>query len=189
MREDAGMLVVVGRIGRSHGVRGEVSVELRTDEPDARFAVGARLQADGPRPRRLTIKSVRPHSGRLLIAFDEVVNRTQAELLRGATLSAEIEADRRPDDPEEFYDRQLVGLEVHSGQVGAVGQVVGVVHLPLQDLLSIRRADGCEVMVPFVAELVPEVDLAAGTLRVVDRPGLLNPDDERAADLRIPGDG
>jgi 16S rRNA processing protein RimM len=187
MREDAAMLVVVGRIGRGHGVRGEVSVELRTDEPEARFAVGASLHTDGP--RKLTIRSVRPHLGRLLIAFDEVVDRERAETLRGATLSAEVEAHERPDDPEEYYDRQLVGLEVHAAESGAVGQVVGVVHLPLQDLLTIRRTDGREVMVPFVAELVPEVDLVAGTLRVADRPGLLHPDDDRAAELPVPGDG
>lgn len=183
------MLVVVGRIGRSHGIRGEVSVELRTDEPDARFAVGASLQADGRRPRRLTIKSVRPHSGRLLIAFDEVVDRTGAEALRGATLSAEITADRRPDDPEEFYDRQLIGLQVRSTEGNAVGEVTGVVHLPLQDVLSVRRADGRDVLVPFVMELVPEVDLATGTLRVADRPGLLDPDDDREADHPVLGNG
>jgi 16S rRNA processing protein RimM len=183
------MWVVVGRIGRSHGVRGEVSVELRTDEPETRFAVGAQIRTDGRRPRRLTIRSVRPHARRLLVAFDEVGDRAQSESLRGAILSAEVEEDQRPDDPEEFYDRQLVGLQVHSAEVGAVGQVVAVVHLPQQDLLSIRRTDGREVMVPFVAQLVPEVDLVAGTLRVADRPGLLNPDDDHAADLRVPGDG
>lgn len=181
------MLVVVGRIGRSHGVRGELSVELRTDEPDKRFAVGASLQTEGPRSRRLTIRSVRPHSGRLLVAFDEVCDRSDAEALRGAILSAEIEADQRPDDPEEFYDRQLIGLHVRVNDGGAVGEVTGVVHLPLQDALSVRRADGREVLVPFVAELVPEVDLASGTLRVADRPGLLDPDDDRAADQTISG--
>ena len=183
------MLVVVGRIGRSHGVRGEVSVELRTDEPDKRFAVGASLQTEGPRSRRLTIRSVRPHSGRVLVAFDEVRDRSAAEALRGAILSAEIEADQRPDDPEEFYDRQLIGLHVWVTDRGAVGEVTGVVHLPLQDALSVRRADGREVLVPFVTELVPEVDLASGTLRVSDRPGLLDPDDEREADQTISGNG
>jgi 16S rRNA processing protein RimM len=183
------MWVVIGRIGRSHGVRGEVSVEARTDEPETRFAVGAQIQAEGRPPRRLTIRAARPHAGRLLVAFEEVGDRAQAESLRGAILSADVEEDQRPEDPEEFYDRQLVGLEVHSAQDGAVGKVVGVVHLPMQDLLTIRRPDGCDVMVPFVAELVPEVDLIAGTLRVADRPGLLNPDEDRAADLRVPDDG
>jgi 16S rRNA processing protein RimM len=183
------MLVVVGRVGRSHGVRGEVSVELRTDEPEERFAMGGSLLTDGPRLRRLTVRSVRPHSGRLLVAFDEVRDRAEADALRGAVLSAEIEADRRPDDPEEFYDRQLIGLHVLGTDGGAVGDVIGVVHLPLQDALSIRRRDGREVLVPFVAELVPEVDLARGTLRVSNRPGLLDPDDDREADQPISGNG
>jgi 16S rRNA processing protein RimM len=183
------MLVVVGRVGRSHGVRGEVSVELRTDEPDKRFAVGAALQTGGPRSRRLTIRSVRPHTGRLLVAFDEVRDRSDAEALRGAILSAEVEANQRPDDPEEFYDRQLIGLHVLVSDRGAVGEVTGVVHLPLQDALSVRCTDGREVLVPFVAELVPEVDLASGTLRVADRPGLLDPDDDREADQTISGNG
>jgi 16S rRNA processing protein RimM len=183
------MWVVVGRIGRSHGIRGEVSVDPRTDEPAERFAVGAAVRADGRHPRRLTIKSVRPHSGRLLVAFDEVVDRTQADTLQGATLSAEVAVDQMPADPEEFYDRQLIGLEVYLAGGGRAGNVVGVLHSPLQDLLTIRRPDGREVMVPFVAELVPQIDLVAGIVRVADRPGLLDPDDAGATDLPVSGDG
>jgi 16S rRNA processing protein RimM len=187
------MWVVVGRISRSHGVRGEVSVEIRTDEPETRFTVGAQLQADGRHPRRLTIRAVRPHSARLLVTFDEVGDRTQAESLRGATLSAEIDPDQRPDDPQEFYDRQLVGLQVQSAEGSAAGEaageVVGVVHLPLQELLNVRRADGREVLIPFVAELVPEVDLGAGTVLIADRPGLLDPDDDRTIDPPASSDG
>ena len=183
------MWVVVGRIGRSHGIRGEVSVDPRTDEPAERFANGAAVRADGRHPQRLTIKSVRPHSGRLLVAFHEVVDRTQADTLLGTTLSAEVAADQMPADPEEFYDRQLVGLEVHLAEGGRAGDVVGVVHSPLQDLLTIRRPDGREVMIPFVAELVPQVDLVVGIVQVTDRPGLLDPDDADATDLSVSGDG
>ena len=183
------MWVVVGHIGRSHGIRGEVVVDPRTDEPAERFAIGATVRADGRQPQRLTIKSVRPHSGRLLVAFDEVVDRTDAEALRGVTLSAEVAADQMPADPEEFYDRQLVGLEVQLAEGGRAGNVVGVVHSPLQDLLAIRRPDGREVMVPFVAELVPKVDLAAGIVHVADRPGLLDPDDAGQTDSPVSGEG
>jgi 16S rRNA processing protein RimM len=181
------MWVVVGRIARSHGIRGEVAVDIRTDEPVLRFATGATVRADGRYPRLLTIGAVRPHSGRLLVSFDEVVDRTDADTLQGATLSAEIDPGQTPTESEEFYDRQLVGLEVHAVDGGPAGQVIGVVHSPRQDLLTIRRPDGREVMVPFVAELVPQIDLAAGILQVADRPGLLDPDDDVAANLR--GDG
>jgi 16S rRNA processing protein RimM len=177
--------LVVGRIGRAHGIRGEVSVEPRTDEPERRFTDGARLQVRTPdgdqpqgRPARLTVRSSRRHQSRLLVGFEEVPDRTAAEGLHGLTLLAEVDPDERPEDPEEFYDHQLVGLQVHTTEGATVGTVAEVLHGGGQDVLAVRTTDGREALVPFVAGLVPVVDLAAGRLEVADRPGLLSPLDE-----------
>jgi len=166
------MQVVVGRIGRAHGIRGELSIDVRTDEPDRRFAAGQQLTGDR---RTFTVESSRHHQGRLLVRFAEVADRTAAEQLTGTLLEIDIDPDEVPEDDEEFYDHQLVGLSAVADE-REVGTVVDVLHLPEQDLLVIE-VDGREVLVPFVAELVPEVDLAAGRLVVTDRPGLLDPDD------------
>ncbi len=191
----SGTEVVVGRIGKAHGVRGEVSVEPRTDEPDRRFADGSVLLVRSPggragsatgspppngRPTCLCVRSTRRHQSRLLVTFEGVADRTAAEALRGLLLVAEVDADERPEDPEEFYDHQLVGLEVRTMDAVRVGTVTEVVHGPGQDLLSVRATDGREVLVPFVAALVPEVDVVTGHVVVVDQPGLLTPavDDE-----------
>jgi len=165
--------VVVGRIGRAHGVRGEVSVDVRTDEPERRFAPGAVLRTDGGVDRALTVLAARPHGARLLVTFTEVSDRTAAESLHGAALLAALAAGERPADPEEFYDHQLVGLVVRAEGQGVVGRVSDVLHLPSQDLLVVAMDDGRESLVPFVAELVPSVDLGGGEVTVVDQPGLL----------------
>ncbi|MGH3360400.1 MAG: ribosome maturation factor RimM [Nocardioidaceae bacterium] len=168
------MQVVVGRIGRAHGIRGEVGVDVRTDEPELRFAVGASvtLEASG---RSLTVRSARPHQSRLLVVFDGVADRTAAESLGGSILTAEIEPGEQPDDPAEFYDHQLVGLEVRTTDNVVVGDVAEVLHLPAQDTLAVRTHEG-EVLVPFVEALVPTVDVPAGYLLVRDVPGLLDPE-------------
>jgi len=165
------MQVVVGRIGRAHGIRGEVSVEVRTDEPDRRFAAGTQLT--GGR-RTFTVESTRRHQGRLLVRFVGVTDRTSAEQLGGTVLEADVDPADTPGETDEFYDHQLIGLLVRS-EGDDVGTVTDVRHLPEQDLLVID-IDGRDVMVPFVSELVPEVDLEAGHVVVADRPGLLDPE-------------
>ncbi|TDE14120.1 ribosome maturation factor RimM [Jiangella asiatica] len=167
------MIVTVGRIGRAHGVRGEVTVEVRTDTPDERFADGAVLATEPAARGPLTVLASRWHSGRLLVRFDAVTDRTSAELLRGTMLLAEIAADARTGDPDEFFDHQLVGLTVVTVDGDELGAVREVVHAPGQDLLAVARPDGGEALVPFVTEIVPEVDLGASRV-VVDPPaGLL----------------
>lgn len=166
--------VVIGRIGRAHGVRGEVSVDVRTDEPQRRFTVGARLSVDGS-DRTLVIRTVREHQGRLLIVFDGVGDRTAAEALRGNVLVVDVDPAEAPDDPEEFYDHQLVGLAVRSTDGADIGTIAQVVHLPAQDALTVRTSDGREILIPFVEALVPTVDVAAGHVLVADVGGLLDP--------------
>jgi 16S rRNA processing protein RimM len=183
---DAVEQVSVGRVGRPHGVRGEVSVEVRTDEPDRRFAAGARLAVQPPRagapvPDPVTVTGTRWHQGRLLVTLAEVRDRDGAEAMRDAVLLVDIDPTERPRDPEEYYDHQLLGLTVHAdaggGEPFRVGTVSEVLHSGAQDVLVVRRDDGREAMVPFVAALVPEVDVTAGRLVVADRPGLLDPED------------
>ena len=179
-----GTEVVVGRIGKAHGIRGEVSVELRTDEPERRFAPGSVLRTQAPlgrgpqgpdRPATLTIRSTRWHQSRLLVTFEEVRDRNVAEAVRGLLLAVDVDPAESPEDPEEFYDHQLVGLRVVTTTGADVGELAEVLHGSAQDLLSVRADDGREVLVPFVARLVPEVDLAGGRILVEDVPGLISP--------------
>src|SRR5690349_16561176 len=134
--------IVVGRIGRPHGLKGEVSVEPRTDEPDRRFAVGARLTAERNRPGKhdavtFTVAGTRWHSGRLLVTFEEIGDRNAAEDARGTVLVVPVDPDETPEDPEEFYDHQLVGLAVVSVDGDALGVLKEVVHGAAQDLLVV----------------------------------------------------
>jgi 16S rRNA processing protein RimM len=167
------VLVTVGRVGRAHGIRGEVSVEVRTDSPELRFADGARLTTEPAGAGPLVVGHTRWHSGRLLVRFDGVSDRAVAEGLRGVRLLADVGEGERLDDPDEFFDHQLVGLRAVTTTGDAVGDITDVLHPPGQDLLVVRRPDNREALVPFVADIVPEVDIAAGRV-VLDPPvGLL----------------
>jgi 16S rRNA processing protein RimM len=170
--------VVVGRIGRPHGIRGEVSVEVRTDDPEGRLAPGATVRTEPAAAGPLTIRSGRVHGGRLLLGFEGYADRTAAERLRGVLLVADIDPTRRPEDPEEFYDHQLAGLAVRTVDGEEVGTLHEVLHLPGQDVLAVRRPDGSEALVPFVHEIVPVVDVDAGHVVVDPPPGLLHPVDD-----------
>jgi 16S rRNA processing protein RimM len=177
--------VAVGRIGKAHGIRGEVSVELWTDEPGRRFADGAQLivrrrPGGGPPPEHptLTVAATRWHQERLLVRFAELADRNAAEAARGLDLLTVVAPDERPADPEEFYDHQLVGLTVVTTEGLPVGVVGEVLHSGAQDLLVVRRDGREDALVPFVSALVPEVDLGGGRLVVADRPGLLEPLEE-----------
>ena len=150
--------VVVGRIGRPHGVHGDVSVEVRTDEPERRFANGAVLQTDRAVPAEVVVASHRWHSGRLLVHFEGVDDRDTATTLRGLLLEVPVERGARPSDPDEFYDHQVIGLAMVSRDGEVLGEIVQVVH-GAQDLLVVRRPGTSDAMVPFVQELIPEVDL------------------------------
>jgi len=206
------MQLVVGRIGKPHGVRGEVTVEVRTDEPEARFAPGTVLRTEpgatpppAPRstvlrtepgatppsgeaatapadglgvpfrvPAKLTIEAARWHQGRMLVAFDGVLDRDGAEALRGTLLVVDSSEVAPPEDPEEFHDHQLVGLAAVTPSGERLGEVVRIDHAPSSDLLVLRRPEGRTALIPFVRAIVPEVDLAGGRV-IVDPPaGLLD---------------
>ncbi|WP_199582896.1 ribosome maturation factor RimM [Blastococcus sp. TF02-09] len=169
--------VVVGRIGRPHGVRGLATVEVRTDDPDLRFAPGTVLRTDPAARGPLTVVDKRWHSGTLLLQLaapsGEVYDaRETVDTLRNTMLLVPVAELPEIEDPDAFYDHQLVGLSARLPDGSVIGEVTAVRH-EAQDLLVVRRGEGGEVLVPFVAAIVPTVDVAGGFL-VVDPPeGLL----------------
>lgn len=178
------MELVVGRIGRPHGVRGELSVEVRTDAPAERFVPGTRFSTDPASVGPVVLETVRNHQDRLLVSFRGVRDRSAAEGLRGVLLLADIADDDGGDpdaDADAWYDHELVGLRALLRDGTEVGRVVGVLHRSVQDALVLRRADGRRVEVPFVSAIVPTVDVGRGVV-VLDPPaGLLDP--ESVADV------
>jgi len=172
--------ITVGVIVRAHGVRGEVVVDLRTDEPERRFAPGEVLRSQSGtgtlrqgQDSTFTVVSTREHQGRWLVTFAEIPDRNAAEAARGVRLLARVSDDERPDDAEEYYDRQLVGLAVYTDDSPQpIGTVTAVLHLPAQDVLEVATADATR-LVPFVTELVPTVDLDAARVVLAPVAGLL----------------
>lgn len=168
------MQLVVGRIRRPHGIRGDVSVEVHTDDPGDRFAAGATLATDPAEHGPLTIGVSRWHSGTLLLKFAGIEDRTAAEDLRGTWLVMDSAELGPRADPDEFYDHELIGLAAVTVGGEPVGVVTDVRHHG-QDLLVIKSQAVPELLVPFVAAIVPEVDVAAGRLVIDPPPGLLEP--------------
>jgi 16S rRNA processing protein RimM len=178
------MLLVVGVIVRPHGIHGELVVDVRTDEPDDRFVVGRTLvtarsvrgaRVGDPVPSGdLTIDAIRPHQGRLLITFEGVADRGVAEGLRGVLLCVDSAEVAPPTDPDEFNDHQLVGLAAVDENGERLGEVVRIEHAPASDLLHVRLPDGRTALVPFVREIVPEVDVAGGRVVLTPPGGLLD---------------
>ncbi|HLL67094.1 MAG TPA: ribosome maturation factor RimM [Micromonosporaceae bacterium] len=187
------MKLIVGQILRPHGIRGELLVDLRTDEPAARFAVGSVLATDSTAVRRrvepvgaaalgvrwtvpetLTVESVRPHLGRLIVVFEGVYDRNVAEELRGVLLCVDS-ADVPPTtDPDEFNDHELVGLAAVTPDGEKLGEVQRIEHAPAADLLVLRLTDGRSALVPFVRAIVPEVDVAGGRVVLTPPGGLFD---------------
>ncbi|GGV89710.1 ribosome maturation factor RimM [Streptomyces massasporeus] len=171
------MQLVVARIGRAHGIKGEVTVEVRTDEPELRLGPGAVLTTDPATVGPLTIETGRVHSGRLLLRFEGVSDRSGAEALRNTLLIAEIDPEELPEGEDEYYDHQLMDLDVVTADGTEVGRITEISHLPSQDLFIVERPDGSEVMIPFVEEIVTEIDLEEQKAVINPPPGLI---DDRA---------
>jgi len=186
-------LLVVGRIGKPQGIRGEVTVEVRTDAPDDRFADAALLVTDPPERGPLRVASRRDQNGRLVVLFEGVPDRNAAEALRDTLLLVDAATLPAPDDPDEFHDFQLVGLAADLADGRRLGVLTEVLHLPHGDVLVVRRdepdAGSPEVLVPFVAAMVPVVDVAGGRVVLELPDGLLDlggdgpGDDEPAGDV------
>jgi 16S rRNA processing protein RimM len=172
------MQLVVGRVTRPHGVHGELVVEVRTDDPELRLAVGAVLATEPAAAGPLTVAGRRWHSGRLLLRFAGFDDRTAAMGLRGTLLVVDSADLGDLPDPDEFRDHQLIGLRVIEPGGEQVGTVADVLHSG-QDLLVVagsgKRA-GAEILIPFVSAIVSDVDIDAGLMRVDPPPGLLDPE-------------
>lgn len=167
------MNLLVGRVVRPHGVRGAVVVEVRTDDPDARFAPGTRLSTEPAEAGPLTVAWARWHAGRLLVGFDGVDGRDSAAQLRGTHLVIDAAELPPTTDPDEFYDHQLRGLTVVTDAGDVVGVVSDVTHEG-QDLLIVDRDGESAALIPFVKAIVTAVDLPGGRLTVTPPPGLLD---------------
>lgn len=161
----------IGRVVKSHGVKGEVAVELLTDESEEHIVVGAVLTGrQAGKERQLTVRTARPHQKRLLVSFEEVPDRTAADSLRGMKFYAE--PLQRDEDSDEYYNHELIGLKVfHEGD--EVGTVSGVMDTPNRKILEIDYR-GKEVLVPFVIDFVPELDADEGYLTITPPEGLLD---------------
>lgn len=166
--------LVVGRVGRPHGLRGEVVVAVRTDFPDERFAPGTRF--DVPGGAGLTVAATRWHSGTLLLRFDGVEDRDRAADLSGTELTVDQADLPVLDDPDEFHDHQLVGLRAELADGTPVGPVRDILHGPGGELLVVSREGRADALVPFVHAIVPEVDLAGGRVVLTPPDGLLDED-------------
>ncbi len=162
------MQVQVARIGKPHGIKGEVTVLVLTDAPDSRFAVGAQFDVEPATIGPLTVKSSRWNKDILLLGFEGTATRNEAELLRGATLFFESDDD---EDDDAWYEHELLDLEVRVGK-SVVGKVTGLRTQAVQDLLIVEDADGDEVLVPFVDEIVPEVNIEDGYVLLTPPAGL-----------------
>lgn len=187
----------IGRVIKPHGVRGEIVVDVTTDQPEVRFAKGEVLTGrQAGKEITLTVKSTRPHQGRLLLTAEEIPDRTAAESLRGVRFFAPPIFEE--DDEDSYYDHELEGLRVlNVGNVDAetantrayegaqpepedIGQVTGVMHGPAGTILEVAidedaclSSAGSTVLIPFRTAIVPIVDLDNEALVITPPDGLL----------------
>jgi 16S rRNA processing protein RimM len=185
------MQLQVARIGKPHGIRGEVTVQVLTDAPEDRFVPGTQFVVEPASAGPLTVESARWNKDILLLAFEEVETRNDAETLRGAKLFIETEELEDDDDDEGWYEHELVGLDVRVGG-NVVGKVSALHTLPVQDLIVVTSNEGKEILVPFVEQIVPEVNVGEGFILVTPPAGLfeINADEEARpeAGKAAPGD-
>ena len=176
------MQLQVARIGKPHGIRGEVTVQVLTDAPADRFVPGTEFVVEPASAGPLTVESARWNKDILLLAFEQIETRNQAETLRGAKLFIQTE-ELDEDDDEGWYQHELVGLEARVGS-RVVGKVAALHTMPVQDLLVVEDAEGKEILIPFVEQIVPEVNVAEGFVLLTPPDGLfeINSDDAAAGD-------
>jgi 16S rRNA processing protein RimM len=158
------MKLNVGRIGKAHGILGEATIEVRTDEAENRFAIGAVLETESH--GLITVASARVHNGILLLGFEGIEDRNAIEELRNELLYTEVDIDAPGIDEDDYHVLQLVGCKAFLIDGDEFGTVTDVLNLPGQDVLAIKSADG-EVLIPFVRQLVPVVDIKARRMTVI----------------------
>ncbi|RNL56742.1 ribosome maturation factor RimM [Arthrobacter oryzae] len=174
------MKLQVARIGKPHGIRGEVTVQVLTDVPGDRFVPGTEFIVEPATAGPLTVLSARWNKDILLLAFEELETRNEAETVRGAKLFIETE-EIDEDDDEGWYEHELEGLDVRVGDA-VVGKVTGLRTLPVQDLLVVTTTDGTEILIPFVEQIVPEVNVGEKFILVTPPPGLFEVNAEESSE-------
>ncbi|UVJ38091.1 ribosome maturation factor RimM [Arthrobacter sp. CJ23] len=175
------MQLQVARIGKPHGIRGEVTVQVLTDAPGERFVPGTEFVVEPASAGPLTVISARWNKDILLLGFEEIADRNAAEAIRGAKLFIETADIDDEDGDEGWYEHELVGLEARVGSQ-VVGKVSALNTMPVQDLLVVEDANGKEILIPFVDEIVPEVNIEEGYILLTPPAGLFEINDEAAGD-------
>ena len=158
------MKLNVGRIGKAHGILGEATIEVRTDEAEDRFAIGAVLETESH--GNLTVASARVHNGILLLSFDGIEDRNAIEGLRNELLYADVDIDAPGLDEDDYHVLQLIGCKAYLVDGDEFGEVTEVLNLPGQDVLVIK-SESAETLIPFVRQLVPIVDIKARRMTVI----------------------
>ncbi|MEY2837346.1 MAG: hypothetical protein RLZ46_728 [Actinomycetota bacterium] len=158
------MKLNVGRIGKAHGILGEATIEVRTDEAEDRFAIGAVLETESH--GNLTVASARVHNGILLLSFDGIEDRNAIEALRNELLYADVDIDAPGVDEDDYHVLQLIGCKAYLVDGDEFGEVSEVLNLPGQDVLVVKSESG-ETLIPFVRQLVPIVDIKARRMTVI----------------------
>jgi 16S rRNA processing protein RimM len=158
------MKLNVGRIGKAHGILGEATIEVRTDEAEDRFALGAVLETESH--GNLTVASARVHNGILLLSFEGIEDRNAIETLRNELLYADVDINAPGVDEDDYHVLQLVGCKAFLVDGDEFGEVSEVLNLPGQDVLVIK-SDSAETLIPFVRQLVPIVDIKARRMTVI----------------------
>jgi 16S rRNA processing protein RimM len=164
------MKLTVARIGRAHGLKGEVTVELHTDIPEERLVAGASFDTEPAAAGPLTVIKTRTQGGRWYVVFEQLTTRELADAARGAELTIEGE---KSDEEDAWFVHELVGLVVVKPDGTEVGKVVDLQSMPAQDLLIVKQPGGERAMIPFVEEFVPRVDIEGGRVVVTPPYGLL----------------
>ena len=172
----------VGRLTKAHGLKGALKLELYTDEPDLRFQPGSQVSLQVPTDspwfgQQLTVKELRYYNNHPVVFFDGVDDRTAAESLSRAILWVEYDPETRPSEEDAWFDHQLVGLDILRDDA-VIGQIQRLDHLPAQDLIVVATNGGDEVLLPFVKQFVPEVNIEGGFIRVTPPGGLFEPLEE-----------
>jgi len=170
------MELTIARIGRAQGLRGELSLDLRTDDPQSRFARGAVLNTKPAEYGPLTVARTRTANGRFFVLFEEIADRTAAEGLTGVDLVIDVESS---DEEDAWYLHELEGLRVELEDGTEIGKVVGLEYLPAQDALVIKEKNGTRTLLPFIERFVPVVDIAGGRIVVTPPGGLFSFDLDR----------
>lgn len=168
------MELTIAVIGKAHGLRGEVSLDLRTDVPESRFVVGQAITTEPATAGPLTITRIRDNQGRWFLTFAQATDRTAAEQLRGVKL---VVTQTESDEQDAWYEHELAGLTAKLQDGTVVGKILGLEYLPAQDALILKETNGVRTLVPFLKRFVPTVDIAGGFVILTPPGGLLSIDE------------